>query len=90
MTRRSAVVAVLGAVVLGCDKAIENPEVISIDKVPKNVMDVAKQTWPDVEFEKAWTGKFDGEVAYEIRGRTENGKTREVRVSASGTVLEKE
>ena len=89
MKRTIAVVTLLIAMV-GCDKGIEDSTPIILSKVPSKVMDVARSELPGVTFEKAWSGTSGGETAYEIRGTNENGKTREVRISASGKVLEKE
>jgi uncharacterized membrane protein YkoI len=83
-------VALLTALAIGCDQQIENPDPIALDKIPAEVMAIAKKELPGVEFEKAWTGKADAEMAYEIRGHAKDGKVREVKISASGKVLEKE
>jgi uncharacterized membrane protein YkoI len=88
--KRTLAAAALLAAMTGCDKGIEDSTPIAVDKVPASVMEVAKKELPGVEFEKAWTGKAGGETAYEVRGTNEKGKTREVRISASGKVLEKE
>ena len=90
MRRRIAAAALMAALLAGCDAGIEDSTPIGVDKVPAKVMDVAKSKLPGVTFEKAWTGKSGGEVAYEVRGTNENGKTREIRISASGKVLEME
>lgn len=90
MKRTIAAAALMAALITGCDEGIEDSQPIAVDKVPAKVMEVAKSELPGVTFEKAWTGKSGGEDAYEVRGTTENGKTREVRISASGKVLEKE
>ena len=86
--RRAIAITGLSVVLIGCDKPIEDSTPIDVDKVPAKVMEVAKKELPGVEFEKAWTGKSGGETAYEVRGRNDRGKTREVRISASGKVLE--
>ena len=89
--RRTLAAVLVGLIfATGCDKGIEDSTEITVDKVPASVLDVAKAELPGVTFEKAWSGKSEGEAAYEIRGTNENGKTREVRISASGKVLEKE
>ena len=70
---------------------VPDDRVIELSKVPEGVMKVARQTWPGVEYEEAWLGEAGGgEVTYEVRGKDEQGKTREVKVSASGRVIEKE
>ncbi len=89
MRRMLATTAVLAAMI-GCDRGIDDSTPIAVDKVPASVMEVAKKELPGVEFDKAWSGKSGSEAAYEIRGQNEKGKVREVRISASGKVLEKE
>lgn len=83
-------VVLLAVLAIGCDKQIENPDPIALDKIPAEVTAIARKELPGVDFEKAWTGKADAETAYEIRGRSKDGKVREVKISASGKVLEKE
>jgi hypothetical protein len=57
---------------------------VPIDKVPETVMKTAQEKLPDVKFETAWK---EGE-AYEVRGKSKDGKVRDVRVSPEGKVLE--
>ena len=76
--------------VFGCSKAAidEMNEPIALDQIPKNVMEIAQKELPDVTFQRASKFKRDGEDAYEIKGKTKQGKSMEVEVSASGKVLE--
>lgn len=76
--------------VVGCSKAgfDDQSEPIALDQIPKNVMEIAQKELPDVTFQRASKFKKDGEDAYEIKGRTKQGKSQEVEVSASGKVLE--
>jgi hypothetical protein len=55
-------------------------------------MNAARQALPGVEFADAWKNMDKDSTlhSYEIRGRTKNGKIREVRVSPSGEILEME
>ncbi len=85
----------LSALLLGCGDGSPGPlpeeETVALSEIPEGVLKVAKERLPDVEFERAWLVKEEGgELAYEIRGRNNQGKTREVKVSASGKVLEEE
>ena len=48
----------------------------------------ARKRLPGVVFEQAWTETEDGGLTYEIRGRDEQGKTREVKLSATGDLIE--
>ncbi len=70
----------------------QNTADIAVKDVPADVMEQAKKALPDVEFEDAWKvqdaeGKLLG---YEVRGRNNVGKIREVRISPEGKVLEME
>jgi hypothetical protein len=87
---RLVVVLLVAALAIGCDKPIEQPSPIALEKIPPPILKIARETLPEVKLESAVTGKSDGVEAYEIRGRDERGKTREVKVSASGKVLEVE
>lgn len=65
------------------------PDGIALEAIPAAVMALAREKLPGVDFERAWVEKEDdGELAYEIRGRTEEGRTREIKISASGRVIE--
>ncbi|MDB5352570.1 MAG: hypothetical protein JWN86_3817 [Planctomycetota bacterium] len=88
MKRSMATAVLLAATMIGCDKPIENPDPIALDKIPAGVMKIAKRELPGVDFEKAWTGKVEGKLAYEIRGRKADGTYREIKISESGKVIE--
>ncbi len=77
---------------VGCGKAAfdDKTEPIALDQIPKNVMEAAQKELPNVTFQHAWKFKKDGEDAYEIKGKTKQGKIQEVEVSASGKVFEVE
>ena len=51
-------------------------------------MEAAKKKLPDVKFETAWTEKDGDKLNYEVRGKDKNGKTRDVKVSPTGEILE--
>ena len=74
----------------GCGKSLENVEMVPIEKVPEPVMKVATEKLPGVNFDTAWKEpeQKNGEDVYEVRGKTSNGKTRDIKVTGSGTVLE--
>ncbi len=92
MLKKPFGMALLGLflVSLGCEARIPSDPPVSLDKIPSDVMAVAKRELPGVDFEKAWKGSASGEDTYEIRGRDAAGKTRELKISASGKVLEVE
>lgn len=93
----SLVAACLAAVAIGCgepergrDRLSKN--VVPVEKVPAELMEVAKKELPEVTFDSAWQNLTkSGELnSYEIRGKQSNGKVREVRVGLDGKVLERE
>ena len=51
-------------------------------------MEAATKALPDVKFDEARKAKFNGQDAFEIRGKDKRGKIREVEVSTSGEILE--
>ncbi len=66
---------------------------IPFDQVPKVARDAAAKHAPGVNFAEAWQNIGPGGKlhSYEIRGKVPaDGKIREVRVSATGEVLESE
>ena len=94
-SRTLPAIGVLLVLIAGCGE-IENltlaRRTMKIEDVPQSVRDAAQKALPDVEFKDAWKnvdrkGKLH---SYEIRGRTENGKIREARVSPTGEILEME
>jgi uncharacterized membrane protein YkoI len=72
----------------GCGELFEKTEMVELDKVPEPVMEAAKKKLPDVKFETAWTEKAGDKTNYEVRGKDKNGKTRDVKVSPTGEILE--
>ena len=72
----------------GCGEIFEETEMVPIDKVPESVMKVAKEKLPDVKFDTAWTEKEGDKTVYEVRGKSADGKTRDIKISPDGTVLE--
>ena len=77
------IVASFVMLLVGCD-SFEKTEMVPIDDVPETVMKSAQEKLPDVKFDTAWKVK-DG---YEVRGKTKDGKVRDVRIAPDGKVLE--
>ncbi len=88
MVRRPFVFLALLFSFVGCSEAFEKTDMIPIKEVPEAVMKVAKEKLPNVNFDTAWTEKEAGKTVYEIRGKTNDGKTRDIKISPDGTVLE--
>lgn len=80
--------SVLLLLVSGCGEAFEKTEMVPIEKVPEPVMKVAKEKLPGVTFDTAWTEKEGDKTVYEVRGKSADGKTRDIKVSPDGKVLE--
>ena len=72
----------------GCGESFEKTEMMPIENVPETVLKVAKEKLPGVKFDSAWTEKVGGKTVYEVRGKSADGKTRDIKVSPDGTVLE--
>lgn len=73
---------------VGCGELNETTEMVPIDKVPDPVMKVAKEKLPNVKFDTAWTEKRGDQLAYEVRGKQPDGKTRDIKITPTGDVLE--
>lgn len=82
------ILSVLLLLVTGCGEVFEQTEMVPIDKVPEIVMTVAKEKLPGVKFDTAWTEKDGDKTVYEVRGKSKDGKTRDIKVTPEGTVLE--
>lgn len=80
---RCLYVCVLLAAV-GCSEA-SKAEMLTIDKVPDNLMTIAREKLPGVAFDQA-VRKSNG--IYEIIGKDDRGKVREIELSPSGEVVE--
>ena len=52
------------------------------------VIATAQKSLPNVKFDSARKTQFGGQEVLEIRGKLPNGKVREVKVSASGQVVD--
>ena len=82
------VLALLCLTIAGCGEAFEKTEMVPIDKVPEAVMKVAKEKLPGVKFDTAWTEKAGDKIVYEVRGKSSDCKTRDIKISPEGSVLE--
>ena len=68
-------------------------QAVKFDEVPEPVRTAAKKAIPQVNLNEAWKNiDREGKLhSYEIRGKNAaDGKTREVRVSLTGKILESE
>jgi len=81
----------------GCGEHDELPDItkqaVKFDDVPEVVRAAATKAIPGVKFDEAWKNLArEGKLhSYEIRGKNAaDGKTREVRVSLTGEILEME
>lgn len=87
--------AYLGAAILlsafGCaGDEEEKAQSVPIDQVPPKLMEIARKELPGIPFDRAYKIDVNGKDAYEIRGKDNRGKIREVEVSTSGEVIEVE
>ena len=74
--------------VVGCGEVFEKTEMVPIENVPEAVMKVAQEKLPGVKFDTAWTEQDGNKTVYEVRGKSADGKTRDIKVSPEGKVLE--
>ena len=82
MTRFLCFFVLLAAV--GCSEA-SKAERLAVDDVPKDLMTIAKDKLPGVTFNQAII-KSNG--VYEIIGKDDKGKVREIELSPEGEVVE--
>jgi hypothetical protein len=79
---------------LGCSERDEDPddvaekkEPIPMDQVPPAVLATGKKQSPDLTFFAAAKDKYHGKDCIELRGKTKNGKIRELEIAPDGTYL---
>jgi hypothetical protein len=73
---------------VGCESSPpKSDEIVPIERVPANVMEVARKQLPGFTFDTVYRMKIEGKDAYEVRGKDKRGKVREVEVSADGVVI---
>ena len=82
------VASILCFTMAGCGEVFEKTEMVPIDKVPEAIMKVAKEKLPGVKFDTAWKEKDGDKTVYEVRGKSSDGKTRDIKISPDGSVLE--
>jgi uncharacterized membrane protein YkoI len=75
-------------VLKSCSEKGENDVSMPLDKVPPSIMKVAEEKLPGVKFDSAYKETKDGKDVYELRGKTKEGKIRDVEVTADGKVLQ--
>jgi hypothetical protein len=80
-------VILLSALGCGSDEP-QGAQSVPIDRVPPKLMEVARKQLPGLQFDRAYKIDVNGKDAYEIRGKDDRGKIREVEVSTSGEVIE--
>ena len=86
--KRISLLAVSLLAVFGCGDQRENDESIAFDKVPPAIVKIAEQKLPGVKFETAYKETKNGKEVYELRGKTKEGKIRDIEITADGQVLE--
>jgi hypothetical protein len=90
--RRWRAISALALVILGCgdgdgDDAGEGKKPMAMDQVPAVVLRAAKEAAPELTFYAAYKDKFNGQDSIELKGKTKNGKIKEIEVSPDGKVL---
>jgi hypothetical protein len=72
----------------GCGDEVQPMETVPLDQLPAGSLEAATKAVPGVKFDQARKAKFNGQDAFEIRGKDQRGKIREVEVSTEGKILE--
>ena len=88
MSRTNVLATILLAATAGCGDNRENDVPMPLDQVPKAIMKVAEEKLPGVKFDSAYKETKDGKDVFELRGKTKDGKIRDVEVTADGKVLD--
>lgn len=89
MRRVVALAAALMISAAGCgERTHEAEDAVPLEQIPQAAMKAAQRELPGVTFDAAWEEAEGSETAYEIRGKTNQGKIRDVKVTAGGRVLE--
>lgn len=71
---------------LGCGGAAKGKKTtLDLKEVPPNIMKIARDNLPGVEFDTAWL-KENG--VFEVRGKAKNGKVREIDIRPDGSIEE--
>jgi hypothetical protein len=82
-----AITLVLCASVLAADDKEKKDAKISLDKVPKAVMDAIKVRFPDAEIRSVEKEEEDGKVIYDVELK-HKGRKYEMDIQEDGTILE--
>lgn len=82
---RSLILQGLTLVILGCGGSEASKTPLTMDEVPDNIKQVAKQKLPDVKFDQAFK-EPNGSI--ELRGKDKRGKVREIDIAPDGSVTE--
>jgi len=82
---RTFLLIVFFVLMAGCEQETPSGQNVPLDQVPQKVMDVAKQKLPGITFEQAWTTPTGN---FEVRGRDENGKVRDIQLKPEGDIVE--
>ncbi len=72
----------------GCGQGTAPTTTVPLVEIAPPLIEAAQKKLPDVKFQNARKIQLNGQDAFEIRGTLPNGKIREVKVSASGEVIE--
>jgi hypothetical protein len=83
---------VVAALACGCgdsddDDAATSKVPLPMNQVPEVVLKTAREAAPDLTFYAAFKDKFQGQDSIELKGKTKNGKIREIEVSPQGKLL---
>jgi hypothetical protein len=90
---RWCAIAALAVSLFGCggdpddDVAGESKKPMPMDQVPALVLKAAKEAAPDLTFFAAYKDKFNGQDSIELKGKTKNGKIKEIEISLDGKYL---
>jgi hypothetical protein len=79
---------VLLMLISGCSDERENDTPIPFDKVPPTLVKAATERLPGVNFQTAYKETKGGKEVYELRGKTREGKIRDLEITADGEVIE--
>ena len=71
---------------LGCSQQPQG-ETLTIENVPENLMKVAREQAPDINWMNAYSFERNGEIIYEIRGRNQHGKIIQIEVNEDGRLV---
>ena len=69
------------------DDVAEIKTPMPMEQVPAVVLKAAKEAAPDLTFFAASKDKFNGQDSIELKGKTKNGKIKEIEISLDGKFL---